>query len=301
MGEAAQDPELVDYLAEANVEFDRLDEQVPLVAKLAQFPQITFGHVLMPRASITWPRDKASLERAVVILVKQGRVSVDSEADTVSREPGLHLVPPAVDPVRVRALDGANEFIYISVNAALIADIPVPSGLSTPLSPFSTAILAPLVTFVTTLCTISAEPGGNTAPLVSAAVEAVRSIVRVATDADNVPASIFDRAMQIIVRDYASRELTVPALATTLEISRRTLQSAFAREGTTVSDELRGVRTRAALKARASDQALSAGEIAFVAGFGSESAMFRALHKHALLDSSIAAAPSAASPSASSP
>jgi AraC-like DNA-binding protein len=282
-GEAARNVELVNYLAEANVEFDRLDERQPLRAKLAQFPQFTFGHVVMPQATVVWPRDKASLERAVVILVQQGTVDVESDAEVVSRGAALYLVPPGVVPVQISAIDTVNEFIYISVSSALIADIPLPREPSATLSPFSAAMLTPLATFITTLCAISPNHSGDTGPLVSSAAEVIRSIVRLATDTDEVPTSVFDHAMQIIVREYADRELTVLGLAATLKVSRRTLQAAFAAAGTTVSDELRDVRARAALKARSSGRDLSAGEVAHVSGFGSESAMFRALRKHLLL------------------
>jgi AraC-like DNA-binding protein len=83
--------------------------------------------------------------------------------------------------------------------------------------------------------------------------------------------------MQVIVAEHADPELAVETLAARMGVAARTLQLAFSHQGTTAGAQLRDVRARAALRLRSNNPALTYAAIARAVGFGSVSAMYRAL------------------------
>lgn len=98
---------------------------------------------------------------------------------------------------------------------------------------------------------------------------------------DEAGVSVTDRARTAIAATHTSPATTPATIADTLGVPLRTLQRAFAAEGTTVARELRLARAGTAhdLLTGVSTGVNGAAHIARTAGFGSTASMRRALRE----------------------
>lgn len=271
---------LTGYLASANLRLDALEGSQALRAQVTRFPHLTFGHAFLPQATVVWPRDRLSLDSCGIVICSAGGIEVDSCAPVLRREPGLVLIPPGTEHVAFRTLAPANEVLYVTASALLVRGLDL-SVVPSAADPVPDGILAPLHAFAVTICSISLEETSRIAPLEAAATDVARALAEVMVDGATAAPTLFAQAMQVIVRDHAQQRLNAGSLARTLGRSERTLQAAFAAEGTTPTRELRATRARAAHELRRRTPHATADEISRIVGFGSASSMTRALREFA--------------------
>lgn len=276
---AGNDAMLADYLASANIRITNLDESQPLRARITHLSQMTFAHVALPPATIDWPRDRMSLDRGLIIIGRTGVIDAQSHGLLVRRSPGLIVIPPGDSHVTITAEAPINEFLYISVTANLMRHFRLADVDTRDLPPIPVGALAPLFAFGATVSAIAVEEADAVLPLQHAAIEIARSVLQLVTYGSPADLSLFAQAMRVIVRDYGQSRLNGAVLAHGLGRSERTLQAAFAEEGTTVMRELRAVRVRAAIALRERDPHATTYEVARAVGFGSAATLFRALRE----------------------
>ncbi|RLP77053.1 AraC family transcriptional regulator [Mycetocola tolaasinivorans] len=267
---------LANYLRAANIVLHELDDNAPLRLRLAQFPQLSFVRVAMPAIRMEWPRDSQSVDRAAIIVILGGRMSIRTDGVVLAREPGLYYVPPGTEPLWIDVLDTDNEVLYISLPAGLVADIPA-AAQSDCVPPLDPSLIAPILAFTTGLFAVDPEQAAHTAPLRLIAEEVTRSLVRMISGDAPDSRDPYARAIELITVEYHSQALRTAEIARRLGVAPRTLQAEFTRRGETVSGIVRGVRVREARALRLANPALSMAEVAHATGFGSESALFRAL------------------------
>ncbi|GIT78693.1 hypothetical protein LLS1_03620 [Leifsonia sp. LS1] len=268
---------LTEYLSSANLRITRLEESESLRLRMTRFPELTFAHANLPRAVVEWPRDELSLTRAAIILCVSGHVVGAPAEAMLQRRPGLFLVPPGVEPVAFETRSPLNEILYISAPAALLSDLDLTARRARSRPELPAGVLAPLAAFAISLSSGSLGNPLVVGPLRAAAMEVAHSLARLIAEGDPSELTLFSRAVRLIVDNHADARLTVPRLATLAGVSQRTLQAAFASEGTTVARELRATRTRTAAELRRRSPDLPAADVARAAGFGSVSTLYRAL------------------------
>lgn len=269
---------LANYLRAANIVLHELDDNAPLRLRLAQFPQLSFVRVAMPAIRMEWPRDAQSADRAAIIIILGGRMNVRTEGALLTREPGLFYIPPGTEPLWIDVLDTDNEVLYISLPAGLVADIPLVTA-SARVPALDPSLLAPLLAFTTGLFAVDPEQAPHTAPLRLVAEEITRSLVRLISGDAPAQDDPYARAVELIAAEYHAQTLRITEIARRLGVAPRTLQAEFARRGDTVSGALRRVRVTEARALRLANPALGMAEVAHATGFGSASALFRALRE----------------------
>jgi len=270
---------LSEYMSAANLRFVDLPPDGALTANIVNFPTHTFAHVVLPPALIEWPRDIHSRNRVLVLVTADDRFEVHCDGPVIRKEPGFILVPPGIHPVLFRTRSAATELIYVSsdvtaLGAVRIVDDP---DLIDGMVPASTAV--PLTGFVTALCSITSGGTADAGPIARVAREVARSLIAVFDGGEQASPSLFTSAMEIIVRDHARTELSGAVVASRLGVGTRTLQDAFAKEGTTVSAQLRAVRVRAAEELRERNPGVPLKQVAAATGFGSVSTLLRSLRR----------------------
>lgn len=265
------------YLRSANLRIVELEPSDSLRLQMARFPDVTFAHVHLPRAVVEWPRDELSLTRAAIVVRLSGRLAITSDATVVHRRPGLALIPPGDTPVAFETLDPLNELLYISTPGTLVHDLDVKPDAGTARPEIPANVLAPLLAFTSSLSSGSVGDSVVLGPLRSVALEVARALARLIAEGDPSELTLFSRAIRLIVENHADARLTVPRLAAMAGVSPRSLQVAFAAEGTTVARELRATRSRAARELRELHPGLPASQIARTVGFGSVSTLYRAM------------------------
>ncbi|WP_232304672.1 helix-turn-helix domain-containing protein [Microbacterium sp. XT11] len=268
--------ELASFLRFSNLQVVSVDPARPLRARFALFPHESFGHVSAPRTTALWPRDENSVDRVLALITRAGSLEIETEG-VVYRRPGVALVCPGDSSVTMSLTGDDNEVLYISASPALLDGVVLPSASGWNPEPPQPELLMPSVLFMAGLCRISTNTPHDAAPLRMAAREVARSVVMQIVGDASEHHGLFSRAMQVIVADHADPELAVKTLAARMGVSTRTLQLAFSNEGTTAGAQLRDVRARAALRLRSNNPAMTHSAVARAVGFGSVSAMHRAL------------------------
>lgn len=268
---------LGEYMSSANIRFsDVTDDDSTLQANLAHFASHTFAHIRLPGASVEWPRSPRSQGRVVVIVTEGPGFIVTSDEPVIEREPGLFLVPPGSGPVHFSAAS-PTELLFVSCDIDSLAGIDLRVDPATETTPVESSQLRPLTSFVKSLCSItSGADEESVLPLARAGQEVTRSLVEMTIGNRLVKSDLFNLAMRLIVRDFARDGLDVRWAASKLHASVRTLQSAFTKNGTAFSRELRSVRLKAVDELRKRDTQLSVADAALAVGFGSSSAYYRA-------------------------
>ncbi len=273
--------DLAAFFRYSNWEVRSVRPSRPLRARFAVFPHTTIVHVSSPPAEAYWPRDETSHDRDRVLVVVTTAGALDIETDGVLlQRPGLTVICPGDTPLVARLTADDNEVVYASMSARLLPDVTLPSASHRIDKPVDRSIVAPSVMFMAGLCGISTASTEGAAPLRTAAELVTRSLLLQAIGGVGEPPSLFVRAMELIVLDHADPRLSVRMIAQRLGVSERTLQGAFSSEGTTARSQLRDVRVRAAIRLHTENDGLPYSAISRAVGFGSESALYRALREH---------------------
>lgn len=271
--------DLNEYLSSANLRFRSVSDDSPLQANLAHFASHTFAHVKMPGALVEWPRSPRSSSRVVVIVTEGDGFTVQAQEPVLERKPGLFLVGPGTETVRFHA-SAPTELFFVSCNVDSLSGISMHREPHSDLTPLEASQLRPLTSFVQSLCAITVGAGEDSAlPLAMAGQEVTRALVTMAVGMRPENPDLFILAMQLILRDYSQSDISVQWAAGKLHSSIRTVQSAFTRQGTTFSRELRSIRLKAVSELRKRDHRLSLVDAAQAVGFGSSSAFYRAMKK----------------------
>lgn len=270
-------PHLQEYLYTAGIEISRIEAAHALRARIAHFPEFTFVHAVVPPLTIVWRRDRLSIGRALVLLVRDGGLEFPDGAPVVRREPGAYLVLPGDTPVEITATRPRTEVVYFSVPARFVRGVLDAGEASVSPTPLPSALLAPMYAFAANLCALSLTDIDDFSPLESAAEEIARSTVRLIVGLpERRSPSLFSTAVELILDEYPDRALNSARLAERLKVSSRTVQLAFQAEGTTVSGTIRRVRAAAAARIAREQPELRRARIAELTGFGSVDALERA-------------------------
>lgn len=276
LAEVDQHAALQRFLRSSNFAIEALGDDTPLVANVARFPQLTFAHIVLPEVRIGWPRDAGSTHRALLLIAANGVLSVETDGGVLRRGGGVALIRPGDEHVSISMAEPHNELIYVGFGAEMLAESVLPTGAHDA-PPLDWQVVAPFYAFVAALCASGAQVSESPATLAAASRALVKELIGVLTRDTSVPASLVDAAREVIEAEFVDPGVTVARIAHRLGVAPRTLQAVFAAEGATVSAELRRVRLAAARAAKAANPRLTAREVARVSGFGSVSAMSRAL------------------------
>ncbi|WP_230108738.1 helix-turn-helix transcriptional regulator [Microbacterium foliorum] len=271
---------LESYMASVNIQFAEVrEENTPLRANLVRLGRFLFAHVQLPASTVVWPRDEASQKRVVMIAAEGTGLEVHSDSPVIARRSSWFVVPPGTDPVTFHATT-TTELVFVSLDdTELVGDRRVGFEHVSDEDP-AESVLRPLINFVKSLCAIepkSAETAPT--PLGDAACEVGRALVAAVVGEPAQRADVFDEVMRILLQDYSSPHLSLPAIAHALGISVRSVQSALSAHGTTFSDELRTVRVTAATELVSQHPDLLLGEVAKLVGFGTRQSLYRAMRK----------------------
>jgi AraC-like DNA-binding protein len=277
LSEVDQHAGLQRFLKSSNFAIEALGDEIPLVANVARFPRLTFAHVVLPEVRIGWPRDAGSAHRALLLISATGTLTVETEGGVLRRGPGVALVRPGEDRVSISTRDPHNELIYVGFGAEILAEAVLPAVGVLEAPPLDWQVIAPFYAFVAALCASGGPVSESPATLAGASRALVKELVGVLTRDVSVPGSLIDAARVVIEAEFADPGVTVARIAQRLGVAPRTLQAVFAAEGTTVSAELRRARLSAARSAKAANPRMTARDVAKASGFGSVSAMSRAL------------------------
>lgn len=269
-----------DYLEHANFHLEAVGSGREIVARVAQFPNASIVYYSGPDVTALWTRDAQSTDRVLLLVGISTDIEVEGDASCVviTRDPRLALVAPGTGDVRI-TVPRPGELLYLTVPQGMIADLPLPLSSTHIPEVVDPSILLPLIAFLVHLCRTNGGDPDDLAPLPTAASEIVRSLARMLTRKESASAGLYDRAMRLIAHNFADRSLTAGRIAHHLGTAQRTLQLAFQKRGQTLAGELRRTRARAAQQARTARPDASTSAIAASVGFGSESAMFRALRE----------------------
>lgn len=277
-GHRGGESELQEYLDAANLRLHEFGEHGILRAQLVQLPQMTFGRVRISPVRVVWPRDAASLDRVVMLVSLDGKVAIMSGGEVRSASPGVHLIMPGDADVEFRVHEGAEEFFYIGASRAVIRDIDMGSPSPVTGVRIDDKVLVPLLAFIQKLC--DAQPALDDIMSIRAvAVEVVRALTRQVLGDANTGDGTYGRAIRVIERQYLNPLTSVGDIAGLVDVSERTLHAVFAKQGTTVSRELRARRALEAAAIRKRAPAIARADLARAAGFGSISSMLRAMRE----------------------
>lgn len=273
---AASQPTFRNYLRANGFRLHSIAPRPRLRAQALHLPALSFVHARLPEMDLEWIRSSASAERSVVVLPIAGSLRVSGDSSVTNAKFGSYFVLPGRASVSIRVNAPATEVVYICLDARTMQDIQGPDVLDDAVSR-SRSGLAPMLRLVGSLCSAPIKSKEDAAPLHGVANEVARSLVRGLAAEQLRPRTLYDRAIALIAADQTNPKLSVSDIADRLDVSLRRLQQAFEEHGTSVSAELRRLRTAAAVETRRRNPELTFREIAAATGFGSVSTLRRAL------------------------
>ena len=277
LGHARDDVQLQEYLTSANFRITGLTEGRPLAADLAHYSHTSLAFVSTPPVTIVWNRDEASRSRALMLFARTGGLDVTAAVPVVRRGVGAIIVPPGDIPLEISVSQPENELIYVSVDAQVLPAVASELANDRPAPPIPWRSLVPLYAFVRGLCT-TPELQQDEPDLLAAAVgSVVDALARTALAGLEPSAGIVARALVVIDEQFRDPRVDLSSIADQLQVGVRTLQAAFAAEGSTVTGELRRVRADSVVRLMVSHPHLTQEQRAHLSGFGSLSALYRAL------------------------
>lgn len=265
-----------EYLRVANLTVHSMDTRSEAMAHILMLQGLTIGHVVFPRAELTWARERQTSDRAVLIVVNSGEASIAGTPPGVFRRPGVLFVAHGKTPVTLSLSAVHNEILYLALPSALIADIPMPHDTADIGPPLPVDVLRPIFQFFTTVAR-SSKPQQAAASMGFVVSEMLRTLVRVVFEDTATPHDLYAQTLELMHDELNDETLNTARLAERLGVATRTLQLEFQRRGTTLQAELRRLRTEAVIRARTENPEQSFRTLAEAYGFRSKSALYRAL------------------------
>lgn len=268
---------LGEYLYTSGMKIERISADTPARARIAQFADMSFVHTIVPEITVAWKRDELSRDRSLLLIVKSGAVEFRPPSAAICTTPGAYLLVPGDTPVTIHTSE-TTELVYVSIPAALIAEVLMRLADNPHPVPVPKQMFAPIYSFVASVCTLSVTESFDITPLQTAAKEIVRSGAQlVAGDMDWAEPTLFQSVMKLILTEYRDPKLNGEVLAKRLGVSVRTLQQAFTHEGSTIYDTIRRIRVSAAKQILQQEPRVQKKRLAHVTGFSSAEALNRAL------------------------
>ncbi len=230
-------------------------------------------------ATVRWAPSDPSTPRVLVALMGAGRVRIESTGGVINRPPGTALALPSPGQTTVHLLGGPIECVLLSVSIDTLAESPRRFDSATTLPPLSMRRMTPLYTLLRTFIATPPSDGTDHHHLTQTLPAIIDSVVEaIAQGSPAFPTpTLSRRARRFVDENYTNATLTTASVAAGLGVSARTLQAAFAAEQTTLSAELREVRTRAVRRIQEEHPHIPLTNIAAMCGFSSVSAMYRSL------------------------
>lgn len=231
-------------------------------------------------AVYAWTRDRPEARRRYIfLLITQGSVSMTTNGVTSAAVQGGTLAaPPSTGELRFEA-HTESTFVVFTVDANEVRPLAIPGSGST------TVELARPVFRV--MHDYLAEAAKSPPATDARDAETLRSMTRnIAVGLMRAAApsakqdGILERASAILEANAASLTFSADDVARELGVARRTLDRAYAREGLSVSDELRAQRARLARQLLTRHPDLHLDTVAQESGFASQQVMRRALERY---------------------
>ncbi|GAA1142833.1 hypothetical protein GCM10009651_28790 [Microbacterium natoriense] len=275
-----------EYLRRVDTRVIGVDDGAPLRARVARVGDIRFWHVASPEIEMQWP-SPAPTTRLLFVMCVSGRMTVEPVFPAGRSSTRVVVIPATTAESRIRFSAPRNEFFAMSV--------PDPGMLTTagarPAAPaISLDALRPFIGFIDGVTAVDDAEHLDASPLHAAARSVARSMIELVGGSLTDRRCIVTRATDIMLAESDDPRLTTASLADRLDVSPRTLQAAFAKEELTVRGMLRDIRARSARALRRAQPDARSSTLVRATGFGSESAMFRALRELESRDAAAAVA-----------
>ncbi|GGM59510.1 helix-turn-helix domain-containing protein [Microbacterium saperdae] len=268
-------------LADANLTVLRVADDGRLQIRHAHDERTSFALLDGAAATVVWDRRAEPARHALLLVARTGALTVTAGGPIVRRGSSVVLVAPGDTRIEVRLTAAHNEVIALRVAAHLVApalgELHVDAG--GPSLPWRR--IAPFYAFVHGVCATPPGPADEPDLIALSADAIVEACARTVLENVTPYEGIVDAVTAFIAAHHRDANVTATSIAVRFGVSSRTLQTAFAAEGSTVREALRGARVRTARDLQARHSRMSQAERARLAGFASLSAMYRALHAYA--------------------
>lgn len=231
-------------------------------------------------ATYAWIRDRPEARRRYgFMLVSQGSVSLTANGMTsTATEGGIVAAAPSAGDLTFEAHTEAT-FVFVTFDANEVRPFSVPGTGTTTVELPRPVFRAVHDYLVEATKSPHSRDVRESEALRSMTRNVALSLVRAAVPSRR-DGGILERASAVVEANAATPSFTANDVALELGIVRRTLDRAYAREGLSVSDELRAQRARLARQLLLRHPDLPLHDIAEQSGFGSQQVMRRALDRY---------------------
>ncbi|MDF7665968.1 helix-turn-helix domain-containing protein [Bifidobacterium sp. ESL0745] len=261
-----------------------LPEHGKVVARSAQFPEVSFTHMTLSATVMNWKRDQPTVAMATMVFLLHGHVEISTANNKIlKRRPGVFLIPPDTGDVVFKTSAPTNELIGVSLSSRLFATI-LPDYKTYSMmgqnSKLDVVSLQPLLAFVVSACNLNNQHVQMVNTLETVANDVARSLLIACFGQGMSVMPLIERVRKYVAENYTDSALSVTKTAEHENVSVRTVQLALQEADTNFTALVRRARTEAALELRKSQPSLTLVEIGDRCGFGSVSSLRRALKIH---------------------
>lgn len=245
----------------------------------AEFEGIGFAHGISSAFSIEWRRPIEDSDITALLFVLRGQGEVITDGRMVKREPGAVMVLPGTEPAKMQLTGTVNEFIEVNFHSHRFAgSIATVDEKAKNLPPIDMKTLKPFFAFISNTCNSSRTTQKNDRALEMTA-DAVTAGLLAASfgQGEDWLSSLLTKVYAFVVSHYADPNIRVDDAAADIGVSVRYLQQELNKSGKKFSCILRDIRVDRVRDLKTSRPDISAAELAKLSGFGSLSAMYRAL------------------------
>lgn len=266
-----------DLIRKLGIQFDRDGRPTALDIKAIEFDHFLVMHLVGSSRRIDWFRaGGAARRRHVFVFVNRGSLTVGAESGNTEVLAGLfaHIAPGAA-PVTILPR-GEIDVVTLSFDVAEVAPL-VPAIAVGGVSVHRSVVFRAVSSF---LVGIAQSPPSRRLSDALALRALVREVARnLATEPSALPrtASTVELARQIIKRRYRSPAFKANDIGVELEMSRRSVERAFAETDLSAAGEVRRYRVRHAYELLVAGPPMTLESIASESGFSSPEVMRRAL------------------------
>lgn len=256
-------------------------DPVRLAIHSVALPAYTIAHIRSAPFTIEWSREDADASsRCVFVFVQCGVLEVSGTGvEWTTDGGGLCVIFPGPDPVRIRGRED-GEMIFFSFDSAEIEPLSLDPHTIGPLSATSPVFRSAYAYLqAASLDPMPTPDDAQEMGILRALTRDVARSLVLASVRTRHRDRLLSEARRIIAQEYRDSQFSPTRLAAELRVSRSTLERAFRHRSLLVAQEIRRHRAHHALSLIAGDAALSTEMIARVSGFGSRSAMSRALRE----------------------
>lgn len=255
-------------------------EPAELLVRALRFDGFVAAHATTRPVTLLWPRTRpAAHHRCLFVFINRGTIEFKGDAVTIPPAPsGVGVVFPGDTPVEICITTDA-ELILFSFDKDAIAPVEVSPALITNISPRSPVFRA-AYSYLYGAVRSPQSQGSASAHVLR---ELTRDVARAisleslrATSQDDV----VTRARAVIEENFASPSFNIVDITAQLQLSRRSLERAFAKRGTSLSNEIRARRARHAHHLSHTDPDMLLAEVARHSGFNSTEVLRRALLRY---------------------